>query len=270
MSAISGIAPVQTKPTPLKKNSSKTKMDESAMDGVVTTHANSNAQEMKPVVDNAPTPSGSKQPDHQNIQYLAGQIKPTVIPVMTGPEKEMGTAPAADLSVGSIDQEGVLLKLLHKTLGSTNTEQQALNPEDDKKEKPEMEIESADTHPDNQSTSSDVLDLNESSSASVASVSASSSIISEMADPGNLTLSDGRLDKEKMSSLSFPTANISRSLEKSFLEMKQRCEKSQTHTSGTPIHSTPAPVTTVTRRRSSKRHDDQKAKTDALLLELGL
>lgn len=120
-----------------------------------------------------------------------------------------------------------------------------------------------------QSSNSDTIDLEESSTSSVASVSVS---MTDETDPGNLTLSDGKLDKEKMASLVFPTADISKSLEKSFLDLKQGHRKSQTPSSEEiPSHSTPAPVNTVSsRRRTSKRHANQKAKTDALLLELGL
>lgn len=134
-------------------------------------------------------------------------------------------------------------------------------------------VKPGDTHSvnvvDNLSTDSDAINLDESSTASVSSVSVS---MTDETDPGNLTLSDGKLDKEKLASLSFPTADISKSLEKSFHALKKGDRKDRTPPSReAPSHSTPALVETVsTQRRSSKRHMDQKAKTDALLLELGL
>lgn len=122
-----------------------------------------------------------------------------------------------------------------------------------------------------QSSNGDDFTMDESTSVSIESTSVNSSMTSEV-DPGNLTLSDGRLDKEKMSSLNFPTANISRSLEKSFAKMKKGTRKTRDPSRvEVPISSRPAPVNTVTsHRRTSKRYADQKAKTDALLAELGL
>lgn len=266
---MSAIIPVFSKPTPLKKLSTL---------------------EGKPSRANAATADTGKNNTHpMPLHEMAAQIIPTTIPQI-GEHMETTTKPSdMNVSTGSIDQEGVLLKLLHKKLGSTDTEQIPTKPMDqgeqrettneqaptkpvDQGELSESTNEPVDTNLDNQSMSSEALDLDESSSASVESVSATSSAIGEVVDPANLTLSDGKLDKEKMSSLSFPTANISKSLEKSFLEMKQGKEKSRLSThKETPTHSTPAPVSTVsTRRRTSKRHTDQKARADALLLELGL
>lgn len=191
-----------------------------------------------------------------SAQDMAANIVPTTI-------SKVGLPPGANTSVGSIDQDGVLLKLLHKTLGSGDTMVKSTSIQEKMGHENQADG----------SASSDVaLDLDESSSASIESVSRGSSIAGEIVDPGNLTLTDGKLDKNKLSSLSFPSANISRSLEKSFHSMKKGTKKGYIP----PLdegstHSTPAPVSTiVTKRRTSKRHADQRAKTDALLLELGL
>lgn len=202
-----------------------------------------------------------KNPASATAKDLAAQIVPTTIP-NTNVQQER--ASEVNISVGSIDQDGVLLKLLHTKLGSSGGISAPTSKDTD------VDNKQAAGH-DDSSSGSDVLDMDESSSASIESASATSSLMSEV-DPGNLTLSDGKMDKEKMSSLSFPTANISKSLEKSFAKMKKGIKKGRdlSH-SDVPSSSTPAPVSTVmSRRRTSKRHADQKAKTDALLAELGL
>lgn len=224
------------------------------------------------IVGNATNKTGNAQgPTPATAKDMAAQITPTIIPNV---EIQQESGPNVNMSVGSIDQNGTLLKLLHTKLGSSNgantpaPNSATMAPNTSNVSGGNVQ---RGTEDDDLSSSGDALAMDESLSVSIESTSACSSMMSEV-DPGNLTLSDGRMDKEMMSSLNFPSANISKSLEKSFAKMKKGIKKGRNASrSGTPVSSTPAPVSTIaSRRRTSKRHADQKAKTDALLAELGL
>lgn len=221
------------------------------------------SKESVPSQDPRPEALEGKNTTTETPKAMAAKIIPTEIPMITETAVLTEQPQDTNTSVGSIDQEGVLLKLLHKKLGTVEKPPETSSVG--------LGNEPAHTHPGNHSCSSEAIDLDESTSASVESVSATSSVVGDVVDPADLTLSDGKLDKDKMSSLTFATANISKSLEKSFLDMKKIHKKDKVSSFQDASHSTPAPVSTVlSRRRTSKRHIDQKAKTDALLLELGL
>lgn len=117
------------------------------------------------------------------------------------------------------------------------------------------------------SASSSLLDLEENASTSFHSISVTSAHLRGM---DNITLNSS-ITKEKLDNLPLPAVNVSRSLERSMRVMS--AEKVGDVQAGDPqlIHSTP--VSTVTSRRParrSKRHADEKARTDALLKELNL
>lgn len=105
-------------------------------------------------------------------------------------------------------------------------------------------------------SSSILMDLNESSTATIDSISVRSD---HTIDIANLTLSDGKLDKEKVTNLPFPQVNISRSLEKSFMDLqnKSRASIKTTENRGKEEQTQPShcstPVSTVTSRKQPRR-----------------
>lgn len=130
VSAISGFMPPSTKLITQKKGE------------LIPTEPNKDGASGVPGVQAEPNKEGI--PGVPDIQTMAAQIKPTVIPTAGGHMDTVSEAPDINASVGSIDQEGVLLKLLHKTLGSADTEQAAQRSVINNKS------EITDTHPANQ------------------------------------------------------------------------------------------------------------------------
>lgn len=229
-------------------------------------------------------------------------LKVTTLGVASG--DKMPTSPMTDpnTSTGSIDLGGAMLKMLHNTLGTRRKQIErdvhhehhdlkdgAVNrdaetaPQDENTESREVEniseasIDNIDssheksTNDKSSETSGSVLDLSESSSASIDSILVRSL---QLDDIKNITTSDGRLDTEKLANLPFPQVNISKSLEKSFAELKSSTSKKPRgprKKDNLPPHSTP--VSTVTDRRPtrhSKRHADEKEKMNALLRDLNI
>lgn len=195
----------------------------------------------------------------------------------------------------SIDQGGVMLKMLHNTLNAKSTvssqeegDRLNLNPTTSDTQSAHTEIEDEQDNESIESSESvngksttdkssnaesSLMDLNESSSASIDSISIKSLQLDDMKD---ITLSNGRMNTEKVANLPFPSINVSRSLEKSFAAMntestKKKKKKGSNDDDTQPPHSTP--VSTVTSRkptRRSKRHADEKEKMNALLKDLNI
>lgn len=236
-----------------------------------------------------------------SVREMAAEIAPTVIPpsILDNKEKE-NTEINLDLSKDSIDLGGSMLKMLHERLGVKSTKSNAvslnelptkltkISENDVSKNKTDTSVTTELTEEDNESgknqdepektsnSSSSLEDLDESTTATIDSISVRSD---HTADIANLTLSDGKLDKEKVTNLPFPQMNISRSLEKSFMDLqnKSRVSSRATKIIGNEEQSQPSrcstPVSTVTSRkqpRRSKRHLDEKEKMNALLKDLDL
>lgn len=206
-----------------------------------------------------------------------------------------------DLSTGSIDLGGAMLKMFHNTLG---VKQKKSSERDDLKEpripacpewKEGTDLETTEATTQDGSTelreenisggiasvdssqeksmndkssgiSGSMIDLSESSSASIDSISVRSL---QLDDIKNIITSDGRLDTEKLANLPFPSINISKSLEKSFAELKKT--RGSKKKENQPPHSTPV-STGRSRRptRRSKRHADEREKMNALLKDLNI
>lgn len=223
----------------------------------------------------------------RTAQEMAKDIEPVVLQPLglqqqvgeseaTGKPTEGAQAQALDTehenSFGSIDQGGAMLKLLHNTVTGLQTDVRSV-------ETTLTDPPNASQHEDiaekgsvcsaKSSNSSSLLDLDEDSSVMINSISVRSEHLHELV---NTTLGGNKTNKEKLADLPFPTANVSKSLEKSMRAMMGENNGSETDGEDHQLtHSTP--VSTVTSRRParrSKRHTDEKIKTDALLKELNL
>lgn len=198
-----------------------------------------------------------------------------------------------DLSTGSIDLGGAMLKMLHNTLGMRQTKSLQLDisttskAKDYPKPRCDTNIGSiADTDPadtninrsvgvenehdevkdtndasnyeksgsdKSSDISGSILDLTENSSASIDSLSIRSL---QVEDIKNITTSEGRVDTEKLANLPFPSINVSKSLERSFAAMKAESTTSKKSRNIKKLDNQPphsTPVSTITSRRPTRR-----------------
>lgn len=223
-----------------------------------------------------------------SAREIAMSIKPTVIQMDDRAkvvEKEVDTEQQdGENSLGSIDDGGAMLRMLHNTMGNkspTSTGNQQEPPEttnpkvgdpinqgsvSDKGGEQYEQYEKESICSEKSSASSSLLDLEENTSASIHSVSVTSEHLKGM---DNITLNSSNT-KEKLDNLPFPAVNVSKSLERSMRAMN--ADKVGTEPAGRDprlIHSTPVSTVTSSRpARRSKRHVDEKSRTDALLKEL--
>lgn len=220
---------------------------------------------------------------------IAMKIKPVILQRKEengSDEKGIGTAqgagaPSQEDSFGSIDHGGAMLKMLHTTMGATQTENDpkeeevthkntsGISHKSVNKSGTEDKAEEESICSVKSSNSSSLLDLDEDSSALIDSFSVRDEHLHELV---NTTLRGNIPNREKLANLPFPTANVSKSLERSMRAMNGEEDRNEMEKEDSQlIHSTP--VNTVTSRRParrSKRKADEKAKTDALLKELNL